>query len=42
MRAIHPRNNEQNIAAARLLDLPYMCCHTPADNNVNRFVQARL
>ena len=41
MRAIHPRNNEQNIAAARLLDLPYMCCHTPADNNVNAFVQAR-
>jgi len=41
MRAIHPRNNEQNIAAARLLDLPYMCCHTPADNNVNSFVQAR-
>jgi putative NIF3 family GTP cyclohydrolase 1 type 2 len=41
MRAIHPRNNEQNITAARLLDLPYMCCHTPADNNVNAFVQAR-
>jgi hypothetical protein len=41
MRAIHPRNNEQNIAAARLLDLPYMCCHTPADNNVNAYVQAR-
>ena len=41
MRAIHPRNNEQNIAAARLLDLPYMCCHTPADNNVNSFIQAR-
>lgn len=41
MRALHPRNNEQNIAAARLLGLPYMCCHTPADNKVNRFVQAR-
>ena len=41
MRALHPRNNEQTIAAARLLDLPYMCCHTPADNNVNKFVQAR-
>ncbi len=23
------------------LDLPFMCCHTPADNNVNEFVQAR-
>jgi hypothetical protein len=21
--------------------MPYMCCHTPADNNVNAFVQAR-
>jgi hypothetical protein len=41
MRALHPRNNEQTIAAARLLDLPYMCCHTPADNSVNRFLQAQ-
>jgi len=41
MRALHPRNNEQTVAAARLLDLPYMCCHTPADNSVNAFVQAR-
>ncbi len=41
MRAIHPRNNERTLDAARLLDLPFMCCHTPADNNVNRFVQAR-
>jgi len=41
MRAIHPHNTEQNIAAARLLGFPYMCCHTPADNKVNRFVQAR-
>jgi putative NIF3 family GTP cyclohydrolase 1 type 2 len=41
MRALHPRNNEQTLAAARLLDLPYMCCHTPADNNVNRFVQTK-
>lgn len=41
MRALHPRNNEQTLAAARLLDFPYMCCHTPADNNVNKFLQAR-
>jgi hypothetical protein len=41
MRAIHPRNNERALAAARLLKLPFMCCHTPADNNVNRFVQQR-
>lgn len=41
MRVFHPRNNQQTVAAARLLDLPYMCCHTPADNNVNRYLQAR-
>ena len=41
MRALHPRNNEQTLAAARLLDFPYMCCHTPADNNVNTYLQAR-
>ncbi len=41
MRALHPRNNERAIAAARLLGLPFMCCHTPADNSVNRFVQAQ-
>jgi hypothetical protein len=40
-RLLRPRNNEQTVAAARLLDIPYMCCHTPADNNVNAFVQAR-
>ena len=41
MRALHPRNNEQTVQAARLLGLPFMCCHTPADNNVNAFLQAR-
>jgi putative NIF3 family GTP cyclohydrolase 1 type 2 len=41
MRALHPRNNEQTVQAARLLDIPYMCCHTPADNSVNAFLQAR-
>jgi putative NIF3 family GTP cyclohydrolase 1 type 2 len=41
MRALHPANNDRALAAARLLDLPFMCCHTPADNKVNRFVQTR-
>ncbi len=40
MRALHPRNNERNVQAARLLGLPFMCCHTPADNSVNAFLQA--
>jgi len=41
MRIFHPQNTEQTVAAARLLGIPYMCCHTPADNKVNRFLQAR-
>jgi putative NIF3 family GTP cyclohydrolase 1 type 2 len=40
-RAIHPSNTQRAIDAARLLGFPFMCCHTPADNNVNRFVQAK-
>jgi hypothetical protein len=41
MRALHPRNNERAIQAARLLGIPFMCCHTPADNSVNAFLQAK-
>jgi hypothetical protein len=41
MRALHPRNNERSIAAARLLEVPFMCCHTPADNNVNKYLQKK-
>jgi putative NIF3 family GTP cyclohydrolase 1 type 2 len=41
MRALHPRNNERSVAAARLLGFPFMCCHTPADNNVNKYLQAK-
>jgi len=41
MRALHPRNNERTVQAAELLGIPYMCCHTPADNCVNAFLQAR-
>ena len=41
MRAIHPRNNERTVQAARLLGIPFMCCHTPADNSVNAYLQAR-
>jgi putative NIF3 family GTP cyclohydrolase 1 type 2 len=41
MRAFHPLNNEQPVQAARLLGIPFMCCHTPADNCVNAFLQER-
>jgi hypothetical protein len=40
-RAFHPYNNDQAPSAARLLGFPFMCCHTPADNSVNAFLQSR-
>jgi hypothetical protein len=41
MRSIHPRNNERAVSAAELLGFPYMCCHTPADNSVNTYLQRK-
>lgn len=38
-RRIMPVNHYQAIDAARHLGFASMSCHTPADNNVNRFVQ---
>lgn len=38
-RRIMPVNHYRAVDAARLLGLASMSCHTPADNNVNRFVQ---
>lgn len=38
-RKIMPANHYRAVHAAELLGLALMSCHTPADNNVNRFVQ---
>ncbi len=38
-RKIMPQNHMRPVDAARLLNLPFMCVHTPADNQVFRFVQ---
>ena len=35
-------NGHRAVDAARLLDLPFMCVHTPADNMVNTFLQNLL
>jgi len=40
-RSFHAENTDQSMAAARLLGIPLMCCHTPADNSVNAFLQAQ-
>jgi len=36
-RRILPQNHTRSVDAARLLDLPYMCMHTPADNHAYHF-----
>lgn len=41
-RRMMPVNHYRTTDAARLLGLPYMSCHTPADNCVNTFVQSFL
>lgn len=38
-RAVAPANHLRSVDIARLLNIPYMCVHTPADNHVNNFLQ---
>ncbi|MHB0979772.1 MAG: NGG1p interacting factor NIF3 [Thermoleophilia bacterium] len=40
-RHFHASNVDQSVSAARILGIPLMCCHTPADNSVNAFVQEK-
>jgi len=37
-----PLNHNRAVDAARLLGIPIMCVHTPADNQVNDFVQSMM
>ncbi len=41
-RLIAPVNHQRAVDAARLLNIPFMCVHTAADNLVNRFLQDYL
>ena len=41
-RAVAPANHLRSVDIAKLLDMPYMCVHTPADNHVNNFLQKIL
>lgn len=41
-RKILPGNHMRSVDTARLLDLPFMCVHTPADNHVYSFIQGVL
>ncbi|MFH2138458.1 MAG: NGG1p interacting factor NIF3 [Candidatus Omnitrophota bacterium] len=38
-RRLLPVNHTRSSDAARLLGIPFMCVHTPADNHVNSFLQ---
>ncbi len=38
-RGLMPLNHNRAVDAARMLDLPLMCVHTPADNHVNTLLQ---
>lgn len=38
-RRVSAANHARAVDAARLLDLPFMCVHTPADNHVSDFIQ---
>lgn len=42
MRAVHAGNFDQTVDAARLLDVPLMCLHSPCDHLGQRFVQSYL
>jgi putative NIF3 family GTP cyclohydrolase 1 type 2 len=41
-RHFHADNTERAVTAARLLGIPFMCCHTPSDNAVHTFLTERL
>lgn len=40
--SVHGANHFRSADAARLLNIPLMCCHTPADNHVARYLQALM
>ena len=42
MRRVMPGNHTQVTDAARLLDIPFLCAHTPADNHVTTYLQKRF
>ncbi|MFW5914183.1 MAG: NGG1p interacting factor NIF3 [Thermoplasmatota archaeon] len=39
MKKVHARNHDQSVDACRLMDIPFMCLHTPSDNQVQTYLQ---
>jgi len=38
-RRVHPANHTRAVDAAKILGLPFICIHTPADNHVTTYLQ---
>lgn len=38
-RRVLPNNHMRSVDAARILDMPFMCAHTPADNHASWFIE---
>ena len=38
-RGLHGENHTRSVDAAKLLNIPFICCHTPADNHVAKYLQ---
>ena len=41
-RGLLPANHTRASDAAKLLDMPFICCHTPADNHVSEYINNLL
>jgi len=41
-RRLHGGNHTRTVDAARLLDFPLLCCHTPSDNHVADYLQKMM
>ena len=41
-RRLHSANHTRAVDAAKLLKLPFMCCHTPSDNHAVRYLEKRI
>ncbi len=41
-RTTMPQNHQRAVDAARLLDMPFMCVHSPADNLVDQFLRRQF
>ncbi len=41
-RGLHGKNHTRAVDVARLLKIPFLCCHTPADNHVVSYLQKMM